>query len=1596
MSDNIFDAVPSYLTAVDTHNINNGNGSMLDPDTWINGASNIFKFTAATAVRAGVSTANIVPTVGNWFGADIEKISTENVLNSLDSDLGKYYQQHQTGIDITGDIISSFVPGLAGVKFLNVAQKGLALAAEGRAGYGISQAFGLLPDKAQGILGGLGRLPTMATEYGAAAASTAANSGAALSWLNSNTIASLAAGYGQLALENTAFLIAAETAMHDSPMFSDMDAKNIAYNALLGGGLVGGGIMGSLAAARTYGAIKKASSAADITLNPHRTITQIVNENDHATRILAGVEDLRTSPALPAEADPLYNQAFRLLDSRNGELKNRIYASANALAGGKNAEVGNAVADSIMSMKVDDAWNNIPGLVGVAKVTAPMARVVEGEESKLSTTWLKLHGGGANTAFETAPAKETLSLADSLKNPTESQILEVVSKYKFAPGDTKTPLISATAQEAEARYIAARGWSSEALVTTALDRYDIPAIEQAYMRGLSEIEIKGIGQVQLTASYMRTLKDEVINALGEFNIDMSLAEIAKRANVSLDYVQGVSHTTNPMRDLFAMQTADRNLTQQLVDAGVWQEAKGTVNAWARPEYVRLTRDLEQLGTDLDGNVLKGMQYITQRQQVQQQAVDNIFADYMGEKTNLFVQQIPAKLVLDVTRHGAGAGIASSSNQAPGTLGSIMEYLGLGTSKVEQAKREVIADRFLAVGYALKNDEAAKLEFAKVYQQLLQTPEKYGIDAAGKLKNIKLLDYEAATSSNATLAAIIDERAPREILIQSPAVREFLATAMEHNAEYLAAENSYNKVTAGVTSNLRGDIVYMPPPNPKQFKHYAFVVDNTVTGTGHVKMIWANSAQELEGLAERVPTEFKTIFQSDIQRFKEAQQKYEYSAGINDNYFDAAFARKGVAAPFFPKTDGGQVFDDYMAYANNRSDKQVRDFVYAKYAKEFKQLEDYGDQYSKLELSAIGKGYKYAESEVNNPYLNNIKTALNLSTYSEIPLLSQANRLAETAVTGLTRKIGDAWNAAKGTPTEKLDAINDMLKESGISPINYDSALNALANHKAPAPVLLNFVRKANSIFGTLMLRADPMNAANNGIGANVLLSSETVDRLARLRKFATPAEMEAFTTRLPGTGDVLTSAPKVIATAYGDYRRYVMGDPAMAAEFKVAEHHGWISTLQQQIKSIEGNLAPDVNDTAGILGEKITKAANWMDKNIDVLTGNRSVEDMNRFVAYRAGKAITDLERKYGLIAPELVEPSINSFINRTQGNYLASQRPLMFQGPIGQAIGLFQTYQFNMLQQFFRYVADGNKSSAATLMGMQGSIYGMNGLPAFNAINTHIVGMAAGNTTNQDLYSATYDVAGKTAGDWLLYGAGSNMLGLLHPDLKTNLYSRGDINPRQITVVPTNLADLPIAGAAAGVYNAIKNTAQSVAAGGNAWESLLRGIEHSQISRPLAGLAQVMEATANPQNKVMVTDSKGSLVAANDLYTIASFSRLLGARPMDEAIMRDATYRVSLYKEARNAEIGKLGSAIRTAVDAGESPSTEQMNKFMAEYAARGGNLQNFNKFYVNQILKANKAASNTMIEHNKSPGSQYMQRIMGDYRIQDFTNTPDTDGGQ
>jgi hypothetical protein len=271
-----------------------------------------------------------------------------------------------------------------------------------------------------------------------------------------------------------------------------------------------------------------------------------------------------------------------------------------------------------------------------------------------------------------------------------------------------------------------------------------------------------------------------------------------------------------------------------------------------------------------------------------------------------------------------------------------------------------------------------------------------------------------------------------------------------------------------------------------------------------------------------------------------------------------------------------------------------------------------------------------------------------------------------------------------------------------------------------------------------------------------------------------------------------------------------------------------------------------------------------------------------------------------------------------------------------------------------------------------------MQGIPGFQAINTHIVGNASNNPEHKDFYSQVPVLFDKKIGDFLLYGSVSNFL-------STGLYSRGDINPRQISILPINPLDFPAISAGIRFAGNLVDMAVRMKDGGRFSDTLLQGLEHNGLSRPLSGIAQVVNG--------YTTTSKGSLIsAANDWDGITTASRVLGARPLDEAIALDALYRKTAYTAKDTARIQQLGEAVKTTLVGNQAPSSQQMENFSAHYAANGGRIEHFGQKMIEWTKDANQSVANAVYRSIRSPLNQNMMKIMGGDMLPDYSRVPPT----
>lgn len=1574
------DFAPPLMRAGDIHNLANNKASFWDDP--LGDIGGIPKF-IGLGIASGLNQLyNIAPTIGNWFGGDFEHNKLADTIANYDSDLAQYYEEHQQGIDVLGFALSSIVPGSAGVKALHAAQ-GIKVSSAGQVALNSAVetgVFGSNISKATGLLApSVERNVLKATEQ-------FITSGSPFKVQNAQVLRALGAGVGQSALEGAAFEIAVAATMYNSPILENQDLGDMFSNVMWGAGLFGA-IGGAFTAAKTIGSIKKGIGAFDVESSPWKHIEQGKAGTSPADNILLYNEQRLSMPSVvPGTAYD--SKLIELGKVKQTQLETMIRGEFTKLSPNdpisadimfKNLLLQDSKTATSKLWELKEAVRLTDKTTGEKLLTSFWRGKKEGastldagiEALEHNTTYVQLRGARAGKISDEAPV--VTYLADTVKAGTDIKLsakgIKIGATTTLFDATKSFDIIKAKHHIVEAR----QAWAREYFHVkegTIIEAVDIPLLDSAYKQVLegAPMPLIKLGDVTFQPANanefldnIRTFKQDVAKELiKKRKMPQELA--AKVVNVKSDWLSG--NTVGSEVD---------NIFADLADIAAHNERYGTdvKNMLEIPSVLKLGYKKDRM-TGEDGNWLHGMESIQRQQRLYQDSADRIAATVLGED---YTKMIPITMeeITKATRMGAGASFISFASGNYGSLGSKFEFLGKATTDIINSKKAAARDVLEPLLYKLQNDQAATIEWSTLMQTVRGSQHRFKVADDGK--SLVLAD-------DALAAKLFEagEKVP-SIALKSQVVRDLARAHVEVNGTRVANLNAV-RASQGMQSNRKVDTFYAPPPNPKDYPFFAFVVDPAITGTGHSKMLYAATEEELKVQMTQVRAqfpEFKVMEKGAAENYYKSVGQFDYEKTLNENYINTALNRKGTSAPFLVKTDPQQVADELLQWHLGAEAGVVRETVSHVYETQFEALRKLGEQYTLAATSKYGGSslVKYAESNVQNPYTDYIKTALGINKAHEYPFWIPVQKMFDN-------KVSQLWQAVRGASVDiksssDLQKINGLLQEAGYKGAYYDAALNSAVNSKLPRGLLTSYVQESNAVLSLFALRLDPLNALNNVIGSNVLVNTEIRSLLRNIESKNSDAAGELtklMKLSLPGTDKQVLNHGRLIANAIKDFHS---SDKTLHQFFKDNKFTTDIRT--QYMSSLDVMALREGETVAGLETKRkqlVELGKKWAGKG-EKISGNTIAEEFNRFVSAHVMKQITDVAVKHGVMDSKTALSYINTFVNRTQGNFMAAQRPMMFQGPVGQAIGLFQTYQFNLLQNLFRHVAEGTAKDTAMLLGLQGSIYGMNGLPAFNAINTHIIGNASGNTDHRDLYSAVYGGAGKDAGDWLMYGLASNMF--LHPDLKVNMYTRGDINPRHVTIIPTNPADVPFINAQIKFFGNIFDTVGKMGDGGNAANILLQGIEHNGVSRPLAGLAQTMEAFTNPQLQVVSTNKRGNIVGSNDLMSLMTLGRLLGGKPLDEALTQDSYFRLTAYSADNSAKTAKLGEVVKSTMQAGNAPTQEQMESFLTQYVEAGGKQSGFNKFMMRQLKNATKSQAEQVRDSLTKPYSTTLQQVMGGY---------------
>jgi len=1614
-----FDEAPSYLKAADAHAIASDNTSIFEDMGEM--ISNAPKFMGVSLASGLNSFWNSGVAVGNIFRDEEDQMEyndTGEWISSMDEDLGAYYKTVEDAADLTGFIVTSFVPGLGAIKGLNAAQGAMRAAAAGRAGGNFAKATGILA-------------PVMETYVKREAAMLAAQN-SAFSFMHANSLKALAAGAGQGILEGLAFETAVAATMFKSPILDDMDAGDLLSNAMLGVGL-GGAVGGIASAAQTYFGVGRLLKAADMRAKPFGATSAVFatkqmlpsDEIVMAAQDLKRLEGIQATPEvvlaqkkamgetgesiLPHNVEAEATQLERFRTNAIQETRNKIQTKFREMSG--DDVLGNQVADLAQFLGADDvtrfafqaqkfvrAGQKSP----VDKEAAMM--VAKGEAKTVAKArkflapydadmYITLHSGKIGEMSTGAP--DYLRAADRY---SPEELAKHLSKNSFKPKDKLdyrskdlSPL------DLETRWLAARRSEIPFPKGYVFGSHDLPALEKAIRLGLDEVVvdfgdgIRTFKQQELKDHFL-VAKTEAVHAQIQNKRRSGMIEAI--TDVRKDFIEGTMPrkvkprkgskaetpaTTRPLTTEEAFSATESYMKEYAEFIGKDVGQMKIKDFDLMPRYAKTTYRTSEMLDD-EGNIVKGMQIIKEREKLAKAAIENHFANYLGQTAELF-PEIPEELLRSAWRGEGGAGLITNAGGAYGSMSAMASMTGNIVAEAKKLKISAVQESITPHAQAILTNPDDAIRLSAIWAQVARTKDLMVLDDTGEYL-ISLAERKAiekAAQRGDDVEELMEEARRAGISLPEGAVRGAVHQRIALADQRLSHQQAAHALQGN--EHIREPGVFRPVRlDSRDYKHVAFVKDPTIVGANHTQMLIAKDAEDLKRMILEVEKlgHYNVYTKQQAEEFYKARGEWDYDKTLHENYIDHDLKSKGIMSPFFPATDPQKVVNMWLQDEVRAEHTLFMETVLMKYQKEVGELKRMAQTWDETKGSRMGNksiDEILTSPSDKNPYIGLMKSMLNITKLEEMPIWLRTANEATDAV------VSRAWDAAskvlmstKGHRVDQahVDHINEIFEEVGFRS-SYSIAATELANQNLPRGVLSTFVRTSNAFLTATMLRMDVFNAITNKVGLAILYAPEIKSVLKDIKSGDVSRLGPLAMVKVPGTkGDEIFSPSKLLA---GSYKR--LHGPNGAALREEYKKRGLLPDLSEQVfKSLDAmtltgteSIADMTSKTAKVK-EGLAKFANTMEK----YTGNKWVEESNRLYALDSMKQLTEEAVRQGKMTEAMAWSYVNTFNNRVNGVIRAAERPLMFQGPIGQAMGLFQSYQINLMQQLFRNIGEGRHKQLAMMAGLQGSIFGASSLPGFNLINNSLIANASGNPEHYDIHSATRMIFGDEGADWLMYGIPSNVL-------NASLFTRGDVNPRSWHVVPnpTNPEEIPFISAFAKAFGSLKQAAGQVAGGAPLWGSFLGGIEHLGLSRPLAGIAAIGRAATSDGMQVISTQRNGNIAGSNDLFSLASLVRVAGAKPLDEAIVTNNYFRINAYREADREKRERLGTELKTAVMNGEEITDDMVNSFAERYAARGGNPTGFGQWWMSQFKNANVPQTQQMVEKLNNPYARRMQEIMG-----------------
>lgn len=707
-----------------------------------------------------------------------------------------------------------------------------------------------------------------------------------------------------------------------------------------------------------------------------------------------------------------------------------------------------------------------------------------------------------------------------------------------------------------------------------------------------------------------------------------------------------------------------------------------------------------------------------------------------------------------------------------------------------------------------------------------------------------------------------------------------------------------------------DIGFWVPAASPRDKYRAYVWDAADSST---KLLYAKTPQELESLIKAYESTIPPG-NTNIQVVKAGKEQELYNSlkGRHDEIFmesaDLASFHSGASAPAIISTNTSGMVDmlhSYDSYVRNG----IKDLMELQMSDIFDHLKTMSSMAQEAtEKQSVNKimQFLHQPKDAGAQARNTLLGVNSLNEYAGWrDFQSSLKTVSEYGLRTISDVLSPLLQVGKGKGTEEqYKALMIDLKQRGIpNPFEaFDQAtaqrLFGMDKLSGSGHLSERAVALSNSLMATSLLKfgelAQPLV---NAISLPVLMSAAIQSRQAQ--------------TFMGSVLDAKAASRVGIADTMYNGLRFTFSDEGKRL-MAIAEKEG---ITKGMVSEVNGLMAQSRNLEPGIM-TSMEKALE--SKLVAVMSKPAEMsEDMVRHVSLGIG--MYQAKKLYPGLSDAGIMTFARDFMDNSLGNYVASQRPAMFQGTLGVAMGLFQTYMLTLAQNTYRQLEHGQFKALAKTMLTQSTIFGAGSLPGF-----HLVSETIGehfSDQNIDLTTGLYKALPEQA-EMILYGIPSN--------LGPALYTRGDIQPR-VPNIAGGLENLAAVNFVKSVWTAGDKlvegaTMQDVSVG----RSLGEALSLQSISRPVARISELFTGNS-------ITSSGNIVQGPEEVYSVPGImSRILSTRPMQEAKIRDAIHLNTVYGQLDSAERQKVTFELKALLRSGEL-DPEKLQRLSFEYMRTG-----------------------------------------------------------